>query len=483
MKPKQVRAYLLTDGKLIPEKELEKHAVKKESGQVPKDADSWYRHDNLVQPPYDPSALLELAESNAVHGACCRQIATDVCGRGWTLDPIEADKGDSKEADKAYEFLEHPNPKQSLRHILKAAEYDYQAVGWFGLEFVRDTAGFELYHIPAQTLRIHKNGWAYRHSWKAYAKDKRWFKLFGTEQSLHRKTGEVRKEGFGEEEANEIFVQNNLTSTSTYYGIPASIPALGAIIGMGNVRDYSLSFFMNHAVPEFVIVIENADKLEDEKASIEFIQRTLTERHQGPTNEHRTAVFTTPEGVTFRIETLGVQIRDASFRLYRTDMADEILMAHRMPPYRIGIARTGQLGGSSAPETTEIYKASVVTPRQLDLAEMVNAILWGPLEIETWQFRFNELDIRDKNAEREWVKALFSMGAVNPNWIRAKHDLGEPYPEGYQFYVNNLPVGELRPGDVKKAVTGENGQRLVETLYMLRKALRDELATRNTNRH
>ena len=66
------------------------------------------------------------------------------------------------------------------------------------------------------------------------------------------------------------------------------------------------------------------------------------------------------------------EVKEASFRLHRQDNRDEILAAHGVPPYRVGVAETGSLGGNTARESTEIYKRSVIEPRQEMLESMIN---------------------------------------------------------------------------------------------------------------
>lgn len=56
------------------------------------------------------------------------------------------------------------------------------------------------------------------------------------------------------------------------------------------------------------------------------------------------------------LEPLGVEMRDASFRLFKLDNATEILVAHKMPPYRVGWVVMDSLGEAAAAGMTQIYK-------------------------------------------------------------------------------------------------------------------------------
>ena len=74
---------------------------------------------------------------------------------------------------------------------------------------------------------------------------------------------------------------------------------------------------------------------------------------------------------------MSTDVKEASFRLFRKDNRDEVMIAHGVPGYRIGIIETGSLGGSTARESTEIYKRSVIDPRQVIIEETINQeIIW-----------------------------------------------------------------------------------------------------------
>ncbi|PGQ40710.1 phage portal protein, partial [Bacillus thuringiensis] len=91
---------------------------------------------------------------------------------------------------------------------------------------------------------------------------------------------------------------------------------------------------------------------------------------------HKLAVVPVPEGAKARLEKLGPDVKEASFRLYRQDNAMEICVAHRVPPYRIGWAMTGSLGQTTAKEMNEMYKRSIIEPGQQILEHRLNTQLF-----------------------------------------------------------------------------------------------------------
>ena len=89
-----------------------------------------------------------------------------------------------------------------------------------------------------------------------------------------------------------------------------------------------------------------------------------------------------------------------------------------MPPYRIGVNETGSLGGSTAVESTEIYKMSVIEPRQEMLEAAINRyIVWGAFKADDWEFKLAEIDTTDEKIDLEIIARLFGKGAITPNQI------------------------------------------------------------------
>ena len=121
-----------------------------------------------------------------------------------------------------------------------------------------------------------------------------------------------------------------------------------------------------------------------------------------------------------------------------------------MPGYRLGLAITGQLGGSNIAEADEIYKAEEIDPRREMLEERINRlIIRQGFGIESWSLRFQGLDTSDIAREADtWVK-LVSAALATPN--EGRQALGmervENRPEMDEHYFGGRPLGDLVGGD------------------------------------
>lgn len=218
-------------------------------------------------------------------------------------------------------------------------------------------------------------------------------------------------------------------------------------------RDYNIAFFDNWGVPAYAVFITgNFDPGElDEQGKSEFersIEEHFNELSKSP---HSTLIMSVPttEGqgeVNIEFKPLSTEVKEASFRLFRQDNRDEILAAHGVPPYRMGIAETGSLGGSTAQESTEIYKRSVIEPRQEMLESMINKyILWEGFEAFDWEFKFAEIDTQDEKHDMDMATELFRNAAMTPNQLI--HYFGERFglepvdhPAMDAHYLNGMPI-------------------------------------------
>lgn len=423
------KAYILSDGEIVKSDYLDRFAIKQESRKIPFDKfkDSYDQY-GLVRPIYNLEMLAQLLEINTYHYRAVKTKARDTVGLGWYLEPKNGLKEpDQSQKEKAMAFLEDPNPDKSLITLLNNVMVDYEATGNGCLEVIRDgdeIIGLE--HIPFHTIRIHMD----MNRYCQIRGDQRvWFKRFGLEQDVHFKTGEYHPLGSlpQEERANEIIHLRNYSSRSDFYGMPDILPALGAILADKERAEYNISFFENHAIPAYVVTVTGAD-LDDETE--QMIKKYFQEDVKN--SKHSTLVITAKKGdddvsgdpIEIKFQALSTETKEASFRMFRQDNRDEILSAHGVPPYRAGITVEGQLGGSTAKESTEIYKQSVVKPRQEMIENVINRyILKAGLQVTDWKFRLREIDTKERTAEVQTLKTLFDLGAYSPNMILEK--LGE----------------------------------------------------------
>lgn len=439
---KKGKVYIATDqGKIVSADKLEK--IQKSSKQLEKENLNMMDK-GLVVRPYSCDTFLELYESNPVFFATVNQVARDVAGLGWKLLLREGKKEAPKEKEEIEVFLKKPNEKnESLRSILKALLIDWGVIGDYAIEAVRNTGGkvSEIYRVPSKTVWVHKDR-------KKFCQKREmrhvWFKQFGAEENINMETGEEGE--LKNKNANELIYSKNDYPRNDYYGMPYILPAVGSVFSLIGIRDFNLSFFTNYGVPAYLVTLDGEWAEGSEKDITDFLNNAV----RGSDNAHKTLVLTQPEGCKATFEPLSTDVKEGSFKLYQQILREDILTAYSMPPYRLGINIVGKLGGSNIMEATEIYKNGVVEPLQMDIESIVNdKIIKEGMDFESYEFKFNDLDIRDLTAEIERYNKLIEHAVMTPNQAITLLGLGETYIDGNKYYVMSslIEVGESEEGE------------------------------------
>lgn len=452
----QGSAFLYTSKGLFPIsvlKEAESKKRKAESKQLKEDT-QWMLEKGLVPYPFEAPTLLELKDNCAFFDACVKQIAKDVMGQGWRLELKEGKKESQKEKDQILYFIENSggDRDETFEETLERGIIDWGFIGWWGWEVSRDDKDLVngLWHVPAQTFYVHDshNKYCQKRSQK-----EAWFKRFGIEDDISLTTGKpITEERIQElkddpeskkkedETANELIYYKNYYPQSEYYGAPNILPSIGAVLGLIGVRDYNLAFFENYGIPAALIILKGRWSKDTAKQISDFIDVEL----KGSEQSHKTFCIHPNKDSTFEYVKLGIEIKEGSFKLYQKSLRDEILLDYSMPPYRIGVAEVGALGGSTAGESTKIYAQSVIAPLEEVVERLVTKKLFQQgLKVDSYTFQLNELLIQDLDAEAKRDLIYFGLGALTPNQI-LKRQGREPYDAGNQYYVGSayVPAGE-----------------------------------------
>ena len=445
------------------EKKDKKEEVKKAKDVKSKQiSEKNYIADNgLIPLPFEVSSLLKLQGNCSYFYACVKGIAKDVIGQGWTIQAIDEKKENEVEKQKIEDFIAESggDRDETFADTLERSIIDWGVIGWWGWEISRGDKDEinGMWHVPAQTLRVHES-----HDKYCQIRDnkKAWFKRFGVEGDINIKDGELMgepdQEELGEaeeaeaveqkrqdEKANEMIYYRNYYTGSDYYGAPNILPSVGSVLGLIAVRDYNLSFFENYGVPAAIVYLTGKWSKESAKQISDFLDVEIKRTE----NAHKTIVMHSPEGGSMEWIPLDMKQskKDGSFEWYKKSSSEEVLIAYKMPPYRIGIPEKGSLGGSVAPESTKIYISSVVNPLENVVNHLVTKkVIQDGLNCKSYRFVLNGVDLRDADAEIKRQQALFSMGAITPNQVRLQQGKEEYGPEGDQYYIasNYVPIGE-----------------------------------------
>ncbi len=426
-----------------------------------------FDYNELLEPLYNPEELAELLEINTFHAQCCDVVSRDAAGKGYTLNPVtDTKKPNENHKKRVREWIDSIAP--NLNKLLYQRHYDRRALGYGVLEVIRkDRAKSEvigLGHIASQHLRRHNDGIRVK---QQIGTETVWFIIYGSNKDRNGKglfdvnadTGEVVKYNSlkDDERANELLWQMDYTPKSVYYGLAKVVPAIRAVNGDLSRSEFNASFFRNYGMPTFAVTVSgdfvdyDVDPKDPEYDETKTLKWKISQQIKGVIkNPHSAVTILVPsegeEGnVEVKLQPLSVETKEASFKMYRKDNRDEVLVTHRVPGYRIGINETGGLGGSNTGEATKIYKMSVIEPLQADDEADLNLLITEQFGKVDYKFEMNEIDVRDMAADILIAEKMFNMTSIKPKEIRAyfgeRFNLEEdknPYLD--EYYLNGKPL-------------------------------------------
>jgi PBSX family phage portal protein len=440
----KVRMFITEGGTIFTEDDLKRYEIPA-SKQM--DLASWQGLP-IIEPPYDLTKLMSWSEISVPHCACLHTKVQDCVGIGWHLEQ-EDDNSNPVSKDEVEDFFNNVNEDEDIITVAKKVMFDFEGCGNGYIEVARDAKGkvSALYHIPAISVRVHKSKKLFIQ--RVGAKTI-WFKKYGDERIIDNRNGEIADNKKIEPEllANEIIQLKQYTWRSAHYGLPDWLPALASMLGEMKEKDYNLNFFSSYGIPAYAVLLKGMDMTEEIEDTVKKYFETEIKG-----NPHRTMVFSVPSGGEIVFEPLSVQQKEASFRVYKRDNRDDVLTAHRVPPYRAGIVVQGQLAGGVASETDRIYQTSIIEPKQRAMEWVINTMIVAQgLEVNGWFFRFDDITIDNRLQQAQIDQIYLMTGVTNPNEIRLRNG-DDPYEGGDAYTVGGAQAGSPTGGEETPATT------------------------------
>ena len=440
----------------------------------------------VVEPPYPPELLAAFLEVDSTHFRCVKTKAVDAVGREYSIEPVvnvvsddEAKKlvdfADSEElvipqftqsqveaeSHKVESFIAGANELIGFEGVLFRACMDYESIGWAAIEVVRsaDMKIRKLAHIPATRIRPLRG-------WKGFVEilsDAKYVyyqqfgeKICSNQQSrvsakrqtydphahgplnpatlnwnlIDKETGEPTQ-NFARSANEVIWIPKHHPST-IYYGYSDVVPALGDVLANIHIRDFTLQFFEHNTVPRYAVIVEGAKLAKDVK---DAIMHYFSQHIKG--KAHKTLIIPVPAmrgEVKIRFEKLAADAQEGSFQDTRKNNSQGIMTAHGVSPAIIGIAEHSELGSGKGLSQAEIYKDRIVTPSQRVWEHHLNRLIRLGLGTNLVALKFNPLDIRDREAEKNVFTSYLDKGVMTINQVAKRLGIA-PVPGGDRNFI------------------------------------------------
>ena len=386
---------------------------------------------DVITPPYNLYELANFYDTSFANHAAIDAKVANIVGLGYSFEVTDRTmlsfEGKEQSAtDKARkriermklemrDWLENLNDDDSFTKTMEKVYTDVESTGNGYLEIGRTVNGEIGYigHIPSTTLRIRRLRDGYM---QIIGQKVVYFRNFGA-TNPNPVTSDPRP--------NEIIHIKEYSPLNTYYGIPDIIAALPSLIGDQLASQYNIDYFENKAVPRYVVTLKGA-KLsgEAEDKMFRFLQTGLKAQ------SHRTLYIPLPgdtdqNKVEFKMEPIENGIQDGSFKEYRKQNRDDILVAHQVPISKLGGTDSAAIAASIAQDRT--FKEQVSRPAQGHLNKVINKIVKEKTDI--LELKFNELTLTDEITQSQILERYVKTQVMMPN--EAREAIGLPqHPDG-----------------------------------------------------
>tara|TARA_B100000809_G_scaffold210863_1_gene214323 strand:+ start:2567 stop:4150 length:1584 start_codon:yes stop_codon:yes gene_type:complete len=420
---------------------------------------------DVVSPPFDPNLLAKFIDVDETHSSSSRVKITDAMGRGFRVglkdrSEVTEEATSIVETELVNDFIRNCNSHDGFIGTFTQAGIDFESVGWGAIEVVRsmDMRVKKIQHVSAPRILV-QDGW-FGFTEELETGKKLHYQNFGD-----KVVSKTRVDIFGDPEpfdlskdgswanaewnlrdwesfnqtndlsrsANEILYIPKYHPKSVYYGVPDYIPAVGAMIGNINIRDYFLQFFDHNAVPQYAVIVKGADLSQEVK---NLIQGYFSRDVKG--SAHKTLVIPIPAvgEIDVVFEKLDANASGDEYNNIRRANQDAIMVAHGVSAAIIGLTDTASLGSGKGTAQMENYRERIVIPYQLRWSSEMNSLFEKGLGVYKVGVIFDPLSTEDRSVLLKDDIEAMNNGLLTINNVRERNNLGPPISEGDRLFIN-----------------------------------------------
>lgn len=407
---------------------------------------------SIVDPPFNPHALLRMPTENHMLRQCIDSMVTNTEGHGWRLEYIgPQDQQESepakKERARLEAFLQSPNPEHSTTETRERMRRDLETIGDGYLEMGRTKEGEAAFvqHVPAHTVRLTQRDrdeteftalkmvegqWVevkarrrFRRYVQIVGSRRVYFKEWGDPRIIDPATGRENKELPADQSATEL-LHAQLYTPGTPYGSPRWINQLPAIMGSRQAELTNLDYFNDNAVPAMVVMVaggeitqSSLDEIEQHvsavrgRASLNRVLVIEAVAHEELQSADGSVVPPSVEIKPLRNE----QAADGRFLEYDRECAKKVRASFRLPPIFVG--QSEDYSHATAKSAYAVAESQVFGPERSRSDDMWNMKVLSTFRPIYWAMRANPPRITDPSDVLAAVDSFDKAGALTPNVV------------------------------------------------------------------
>jgi HK97 family phage portal protein len=374
-----------------------------------------------LMPDIDFEIFNQIYEQTSWVRAVVGVISKAVTARGWTLVPCKPN-ADPKNVELLTEFFLNCNPNVTFLEILDDITRDEYIFGNAFLEVVRDAAGkiAELWSLDATTMRVKADLHA---NILGYVQVPRIF---------------IAGSGVGgsliDFAPNEVVHFKLGSKGAQLYGLSPLVSLILPITVDKYAQIYNRAFFINGAKIRGAFIMKDATPEQVER-NREYLQA----RAKNPDLAQSDLVL---EGA-IEFKQIGVNQKDMEFLQLREFTRNEILAVYGVPPSKVSIIETGNIGAGTGEHQTQSFYEETILPHQIRVAEKITKhIIREGFGITDWIFAFNRRSIDEKD-QAEVFNIYLQNGVLTPDEVRRQvapraPELEKGYRSSYEIKKSKL---------------------------------------------
>lgn len=341
--------------------------------------------------PHDPSLIWKVYLAVSWVRACVDVITRSALSEGIDI------RGDKENAKKIAKLIEKPNPQDSGEAILQNISEDLLIFGNGFVELVDNRKGelAEMYNLdPVITdIKVDDHG-----------------TILGYEQESGGSTAVF--------EPDEVAHFPMSTKGAGVWGLSPLDSLILTVEADVLAQHYNKNFFVNAARPRGAFWLKNASD-----TTVERTREYFKSEFEGSANAHKD-MFLAGE---IEHKDLQKSPQDIEFLGLRRFNREEILAVYRVPPSKIAIIETGNIGAGTGEHQERTFQKDTVRPHQRKMADRFNrTIVQGKMGIhDAWlTFKSTDLDGDKLKAEIDERKAktyavYIEHGVLKPEEVRS----------------------------------------------------------------
>lgn len=345
-----------------------------------------------VLPEIDFDVFQTMFESTSWVRAVVNVICKAVTARGYSISPSKAG-ADPRDAERLQDFFANCNPNDTLLEIIDDITRDVYVFGNAFVEVVYGPDGKprELWNLDATSMRVMADehgailGYVQvpRYSLRGQGKVE-----FAPREIIHFKLG---------------------TKGATLYGLSPLASLIMPITVDRYAMVYNRAFFINGAKIKGAFIMKDSAP-----EQIDRNREYMEARAKNPESAHSDLVL---EG-DIEFKQFSVAQKDMEFLELREFTRNEILAVYGVPPGKVSIIETGNIGAGSGKHQTQTFYEETILPFQMRLAEkLTKLVIRQGFGITDWAFQFNKRAIDEKD-QAEIFSLYIQNGVLTPDEVR-----------------------------------------------------------------